>query len=106
MNKLLTGVAALALLVATPTIAAEKSAKSAAGDSGSDLSEMLKSEGQNREPGEDGTFQGKPVVEGPADFSDLAPTGADSSAGASSGEAGDSLGNKKAGSGSAGSSAQ
>jgi hypothetical protein len=39
---------------------------------------------------DDGTFQGKPVVEGPADWSQLDPNSGAATSGASSGEGGDS----------------
>lgn len=41
-------------------------------------SDILTQKGQNREPGPDGTFQGKPVVKGPANWhaqSDSSTTG-------------------------------
>ncbi len=48
-------------------------------------SDLLTQKGQNREPGPDGTFQGKPVVKGPANWHVQSGT---SSTGSSTGEAG------------------
>ena len=48
-------------------------------------SDLLTQKGQNREPGPNGTFQGKPVVKGPANWHTQSGT---SSSGASTGEAG------------------
>lgn len=85
MTKLLLCAATAALLAVLPAMAEKKSATS---KGASAQSELLQQEGQNREPGEDGTFQGKPVVEGPADWSSVHMDGAPASSGASSGEAG------------------
>ena len=68
MIKLTIGVAAAVLLAVAPAMAKEKTTKHMKSDLSQEQSEMLKTEGQNREPGENGTFQGKPVVEGPANW--------------------------------------
>lgn len=92
MNKILTGCAIAGMLAVVPALAADKDAGMDT-KGASDFSEILKQEGQNREPGEDGTFQGKPVVEGPADWSHIrADTAGGSASGASSGEAGQESG--------------
>jgi hypothetical protein len=76
------------LLAAAPVAALDKSGN-AKDDVWEQNSKLLKQEGQNREPGEDGTFQGKPVVQGPADWSGIAASRSDSgTTGTSAGEAG------------------
>lgn len=87
MIKLTIGVAAAVLLAVAPAMAKEKTTKHMKSDLSQEQSEMLKTEGQNREPGENGTFQGKPVVEGPANWKS-AHTGSSASSGSSSGDAG------------------
>ncbi len=98
MTKVLMGVALAAALAIAPAMAKEKNKNALKGQE-SQQSDILKQEGQNREPLGDGTFQGKPVVEGPADWhkggsadaGSASSSGANSSAsGASSGEAGSS----------------
>lgn len=79
MKKLTIAVALAALVSAAPALAKEKSAK-ATGEHAAGQSAAV-DENANREKNADGTFQGKPVVQGPADWSSAA-------AGASSGEAG------------------
>jgi hypothetical protein len=87
MSRVIIGVATAVLLAAVPAVAKEKAAKATGGDRvWNENKELLEQEGQNREPGPDGTFQGKPVVAGPADWH--SKMGGDASAGASSGEAG------------------
>lgn len=79
MKKLMMGVALLALLGATPAaIAKDKAAKAL---NSSDVQSSAQ-ENANRERNDDGTYQGKPVVQGPANWHSSA------SSGASSGEAG------------------
>lgn len=87
MIKLTIGVAAAVLLVVAPAMAKDKSKKNMKSDLPQEQSEMLKTEGQNREPGDNGTFQGKPVVEGPANWKSV-HAGSSASSGSSSGEAG------------------
>jgi hypothetical protein len=79
MKKLITGIALAALLGAAPAVAKDKRAKAMDEAGGAQSAAM--DENANREKNEDGTFQGKPVVQGPADWSSAA-------SGASSGEAG------------------
>lgn len=71
MTKLMMGVALAAVMAATPALAKSKS-ESMKSDAPASKSDILKQEGQNREPGPNGTFQGKPVVEGPAHWSNSA----------------------------------
>ena len=83
---------ALGLILSAALITAPAMAKDSAHMKSSltkEQSAMINSKGQNREPGENGTFQGKPVVEGPANWHSAAPSDGGSS-GASSGEAGTS----------------
>jgi hypothetical protein len=79
MKKLIAGIALAALLGATPSMAKDKRAKAMDETGGAKAAAV--DENANREKNADGTFQGKPVVQGPADWSSAA-------AGASSGEAG------------------
>jgi hypothetical protein len=98
MSKVLMSVAIAAVLAIAPAAMAKEKEKKALKSEGSQqMSEILKQEGQNREPLGDGTFQGKPVVEGPADWSkggsgSASSGGADTgaSSGASGGESGSS----------------
>lgn len=80
MKTLVMGAALAALLSAAPAIAKEKTGLK--GKEPQQSSKMLDQENANRLQNDDGTFQGKPVVQGPADWSSSA------SSGASSGEAG------------------
>ncbi len=89
MRKLMLGVALVSVMGAAPALAADKKAKADSKESSATISK----ENQNRVQNEDGTFQGKPVVEGPAKWSNM-ESGAASS-GASSGEAGSSRSNMK-----------
>lgn len=88
MKKIITGVAIATMWATVPALAADKM------DQGNEpQNQSLNNEGMDtRHKSEDGTLQGKPVVEGPAEWTDLHASGsrdADSSAsGASSGEAG------------------
>ncbi|MGE0023007.1 MAG: hypothetical protein AB7S70_05170 [Hyphomicrobium sp.] len=87
MRHVITGLALIAALGAAPAIAKDKKAlkQTTTEQSGGAASQ----ENANREMNEDGTFQGKPVVEGPADWSSAAAPGSGAaSSGASSGEAG------------------
>jgi hypothetical protein len=85
MLRVLMGVALAAVMAAAPAVAKSKS------ESGM-KSESSQKSFNNREPGPDGTLQGKPVVAGPADWtkgtSANAGSSDSSSTGASSGEAG------------------
>ena len=87
MNKLVLGLALSTLLVSAPALAKSDAAKLKS-TQGMSQSEMLKTPGQNREPGDNGTFQGKPVVEGPAHWPKVISDNA--SSGSSTGEAGSS----------------
>jgi hypothetical protein len=81
-------IAAASLLAVAPAVDKDKAS---GGDSTwNENKKMLQQEGQNREPGPNGTFQGKPVVAGPADWHSKLGSASDSdaSAGASSGEGG------------------
>jgi hypothetical protein len=80
MKKLITGIALAALLGAAPALAKDKRAKAMDDEAGAGKSAATQ-EDANRLQNEDGTFQGKPVVQGPADWSSAA-------SGASTGEAG------------------
>jgi hypothetical protein len=79
MKTLITGIALAVLLSAAPAIAKDTRAK-AMGDDTAAHSATL-DENANRHRNDDGTFQGKPVVQGPAHWSSAA-------SGASSGESG------------------
>ncbi|MBX9862244.1 MAG: hypothetical protein K2Y42_05775 [Hyphomicrobium sp.] len=62
---------AMGLILSAALITAPAMAKDAAHMKSSltkEQSDMINSKGQNREPGANGTFQGKPVVEGPANW--------------------------------------
>lgn len=86
MNKLITGTAIATMLAAVPAFAADKAAMDEANtQSSSEFSEVLNQEGQNREPGDNG-FQGKPVVEGPAEWTDVHASGSSDTGSAASGE--------------------
>ena len=86
MNKLITGTAIATMLAAIPAFAADEAGMDEANaQSSSEFSEILNQEGQNREPGENG-FQGKPVVEGPADWSNVHASGSSDAGSAASGE--------------------
>lgn len=85
MNKLALGLALSAALVSAPALAKSDAAKRKNTETMSQ-SEMLKTPGQNREPGDNGTYQGKPVVEGPAHWPKVISDNA--SSGSSTGEAG------------------
>lgn len=76
-------VAIAALLLFAPVTANAKN--DGADKTWDQYSDLLTRKGQNWEPGPDGTFQGKPVVKGPANWH--AQAGA-SSTGSSTGEAG------------------
>jgi hypothetical protein len=80
MKTLILGVALAALLSAAPAIAKDKQSLK-----GSDAqqSSAMDQENANRTQNPDGTFQGKPVVQGPADWHNSS-----ASSGASSGESG------------------
>lgn len=93
MIKLSTGIAAALLLAALPATAKDKTTKHMKSDLTPEQSQILKQEGQNREPGEGGTFQGKPVVEGPANWKSV-HAGSSASTGTSSGEAGSASGSR------------
>lgn len=82
MRDLMMGIALVAVLGAAPAIAAEKAHKSTS----------ISQEDQNRFQNDDGTFQGKPVVQGPASWHNMEPgaLGSSSSSGGSSGESGSS----------------
>jgi hypothetical protein len=83
MKKLMIGVAVAALLGATPAaIAKDKASKSLKSQG---MEQSSSEENANRLQNEDGTFQGKPVVQGPAKWNDL---NASASSGASTGEGG------------------
>jgi hypothetical protein len=80
MKTLIMGAALAALLSAAPAIAKDKqSLKSTEPHQSSAMAQ----ENANRTQNPDGTFQGKPVVQGPADWHNSS-----ASSGASSGEAG------------------
>ena len=84
MRTAMMGVALIAALAAAPAIAKEKKALK---DEGMKQSSSISQEDQNREQNADGTFQGKPVVQGPAKWTNLESSGS-ASTGASSGETG------------------
>lgn len=81
MKSILIGLTAAGLLAAAPTFAKEMKANT---DQGSMIQENA-----NRHKNPDGTFQGKPVVAGPAHWTNIAPDALGSS-GASTGEEGSS----------------
>lgn len=83
MRNLIVGVALAAALCASPVIAKEKAMKEGAQPS------SAVQENQNRLQNKDGTFQGKPVVQGPAHWTNGPDT---ASSGSSSGESGASGG--------------
>ncbi len=85
MRHAITGLALVAALGAAPAIAKDKKAKQTTEQSGA-----ASQENANREMNPDGTFQGKPVVECPADWKSAAAPDSGSS-GASSGEAGSDM---------------
>jgi hypothetical protein len=89
MIRILTGAALALALAVAPAMAISKSESKMKNQESNNASDILKQEGQNREPGPDGTFQGKPVVQGPADWSKSGSADS-SSSGASSGESGSS----------------
>ncbi len=84
MRQILLGASLIAALAAAPAIAKEKQAlkNDAMKQSGS-----ISQENQNREQNPDGTFQGKPVVQGPAHWTNMDP----GATGESSGESGKAL---------------
>lgn len=84
MRHLMVGVAVAAALGAAPVYAKDKPAlKTHSAASAGAISKQ----DENRFRNEDGTFQGKPVVEGPANWKS-ASSGSSASTGASSGESG------------------
>lgn len=87
MRNLLVGVALVALLGASPALAKEKQTLKSerAGQSSA-----MTDENANRLQNEDGTFQGKPVVKGPANWksANKGSSGSSATSGASTGEAG------------------
>jgi hypothetical protein len=83
MKNLMIGVALATLLGATPAAMAKDTSTKALKSQGAAASSM---ENANRHQNDDGTFQGKPVVQGPANWHD-----GSASTGASSGEAGSSV---------------
>lgn len=87
MRRLMMGVALIAALGAVPVYAKDKPAmKTQAATSAGAVSK----EDANRFRNEDGTFQGKPVVEGPAHWKSASSSGS-ASTGASSGEGGSDM---------------
>jgi hypothetical protein len=85
MKNVVIGVALAALLSVTPAaLAKDKSAKALKSQ---DAEQSSMDENANRGKNDDGTFQGKPVVQGPADWSGVHSS---ASAGSSSGEGGSS----------------
>jgi hypothetical protein len=88
IKKFGASIALATLMAVVPAVAKEKGAKMGDDKVWNENKKMLQQEGQNREPGEDGMFQGKPVVQGPANWHGKVSSGGDASAGASSGEAG------------------
>jgi len=89
MRHVITGLALIAALGAAPAIAKDKNALK---QTTTEQSGSATQENANREKNDDGTFQGKPVVQGPADWSSAAAPGSGSaSSGASSGEAGSGM---------------
>ena len=84
MRHLILGAALVAALGAAPAIAAEKPAMKSGSSQPAQSHAEYKTDTMLQN--EDGTLQGKPVVEGPADWSSLRPDSA--STGASSGESG------------------
>lgn len=87
MRNLLVGVALVALLGASPALAKEKQTLKS---EGAGQSSAMSEENANRLQNEDGTFQGKPVVKGPANWhnANAGSSGSSASSGASTGEAG------------------
>jgi hypothetical protein len=86
MRRLMVGVALVAALGALPAYAKDKPAlKTQAATSAGAVTK----ENENRFRNEDGTFQGKPVVEGPANWKSASSGSA--STGASSGESGSEM---------------
>ncbi|WP_072392514.1 hypothetical protein [Hyphomicrobium sp. CS1GBMeth3] len=89
MTKLFASIAIASMMAVYPVHAQEAQS---AGESKiwDENKEMLEQQAQNREPGDDGDFQGKPVVKGPADWHGKVGSVSEGSAttGASSGEAG------------------
>ncbi len=85
MKKIMIGVALATLLGATPAaLAKDKATKPL---KGADQSSM--DENANRHKDADGTFQGKPVVQGPANWHSSASTGASTGEAGSSGSGSD-----------------
>jgi hypothetical protein len=84
MRHVLLGASLIAALAAAPAIAKEKLALKS---EGSKQSSSISQEDQNRFQNPDGTFQGKPVVQGPAKWSNMEP----GATGESSGESGKAL---------------
>ncbi len=89
MKNFVTGIALAALLGAAPAVAKDK-ASSMKGEGGQQSASA--EENANRLQNDDGTFQGKPVVQGPANWQSAYP----SSTGASSGESGSAAGSERA----------
>lgn len=89
MNRMIVGAALIAALGASPVIAKDKALK----DQGAQKSSSISQEDQNRFQNPDGTFQGKPVVQGPANWKSAASGSGSGSAstGASSGESGSGM---------------
>ena len=87
MRHLMVCVALVAALGAMPVYAKDKPALKAHSAS---TAGAISKEDQNRFRNEDGTFQGKPVVAGPAHWKS-ASTGSGASTGASSGEGGSDM---------------
>lgn len=88
MMKTFLNAVAVALVAAAVAIPATAKNKTTKNEEPAAHSERLQEDKQTREPGEAGTFQGKPVVQGPADWSSVHAGGAPASSGASTGEAG------------------
>lgn len=93
MKNLVIGVALAALLSAAPALAKDKKTNALKGE-GAQQSTSTE-ENANRLQNEDGTFQGKPVVQGPAHWEGVGAA----SSGASSGESGSGASSGEAGSG-------
>lgn len=87
MNRMIVGAALIAALGASPVIAKDKALK----DQGAQKSSSISKEDQNRFQNPDGTFQGKPVVQGPANWKSAASGSGSASTGASSGESGSGM---------------
>ncbi|HEX2841085.1 hypothetical protein [Hyphomicrobium sp.] len=87
MRDLLMGVALAALLGASPALAKDKQPLKS---EGAGQSSAMTDENANRLQNEDGTFQGKPVVKGPANWHSASSgsSGSSASSGGSTGEAG------------------